>query len=223
MNRALADVYWTQGEQDLLTALDRLYDPDGDGDTSDGARPFFDTLNVHTYQPGAPKQAWYEERLKAVARLMERFGDEEKAIWITKTGYGTAIDVQADSPYVEEEAQADGARAIHKTCSRYPQVERVFWWSLRDYHGDTSANNTAMEAHYGLLRANFAPKPACVAYARLTGSAGHMLSRRAVADAEGVAQVRIPASLVDRPGTYVLFAELDRETRAAVVTYEVEH
>jgi GH35 family endo-1,4-beta-xylanase len=222
LNGALADVYWAQGEQDLLTALERVYDPNGDGDTADGARPFFDTLNVHTYQPGAPTAAWYEERLDGVLRVMARFGDEEKPIWITETGYGTAPDPPPGSPYVDEATQAAGARVLYEACLRYPQVEKVFWWSLRDYHSAASGNNPAMEAHYGLVRANFAPKPGYLAYARLTGRVDQALSLRAVTDGRGVARARVPAPFVAGPGRYAVVAELDRSTRAAVRMYEAE-
>jgi GH35 family endo-1,4-beta-xylanase len=221
LNGALADVFWEAGELDLVTSLERFYDPNGDGDTADGGRPFFDTLNVHTYQSGDPDPSWYTDRLEAILRLMTRFGDEDKPIWITETGYGTATALEENSPYVDEETQAKAVSLIYETCSAYPQVERVFWWSLRDYHSNTSATNRAMEAHYGLLHANFALKPAYLAYARLTGSGGDVLKLNGVTDEDGVAQVEVPASFVAQPGSYVVFAELDRSTRAAVSTYEV--
>ncbi len=239
LNGALADVFWAEGELDLITALERLYDPDGDGDASDGGRQFFDTLNVHTYQPGAPEAIWYEGRLEATLQVMERFGDGQKPLWITETGYGSVgppsvppasrgEESAADSPYVDEKTQADAVRVIYKACSAYPPVERVFWWSLRDYHSDASATNTAMEAHYGLLRANFTPKPAYLSYARLTGSVGQVLTLNAMTDDEGVAQMIVPASFVARPGTYVAFANLalsaakglDETSLTAVATYE---
>jgi len=220
LNGALADVFWEAGDLDLVTSLERLYDPNGDGDTADGGRPFFDTLNVHTYQSGTPAPAWYTERLEAILRVMKRFGDEDKPIWITETGYGTATTLAVDSPYVDEGTQAEAVRLVYETCSAYPQVERVFWWSLRDYYSNASATNPAMEAHYGLLRANFAPKPAYLAYGRLAGSVGDALTLRAVTDSKGSAWVSVPASFVDQPGPYVVFAMWDRKVQTAVATYE---
>jgi len=220
LNGALADVFSATGEPGLIVALERFYDPDGDGDAADGGRPFFDTLNVHTYQPGAPDAAWYEERLGAILQVMARFGDEQKSLWISETGYGSVAGPTAGSPYVSEETQAEAVRLVYEACSRYPQVERVFWWSLRDYHSDASATNPAMEAHYGLLWANFAPKPAYLAYARLTGSVDQVLALTGVTDEEGVAHLTVPASFVTRPGTYVVFAALDEATLTAVAVYE---
>ena len=80
LNGALADVFLVGDELYLTRALERGYDPDGNGDANDGARPFFDTLNIHTYQTGIPDAAWYGERLPAMLRVMECFGDGDKSI-----------------------------------------------------------------------------------------------------------------------------------------------
>jgi hypothetical protein len=220
LNGGLADVFWAAGELDVVTALERMYDPDGDGDAADGGRPFFDTLNVHIYQTGTPDAAWYEERLEAIVRVMERFGDADKPLWITETGYGSVAHPPAGSSYVDEETQAQAVRLVYEACAAFPQVQRVFWWSLRDYYQDGSAANEAMEAHYGLLRATFAPKPAYLAHGHLTGSVSETLTLTATTDAEGVARVAVPASFVARQGRYVVFATLDGETQSAVAVYE---
>jgi GH35 family endo-1,4-beta-xylanase len=234
LNGGLADVVWAEGEADLITALTQLYDPNGDGDARDGGRPFFDTLNVHTYQPGAPDANWYKERLEVILQVMTRFGDAQKPVWITETGYGsvsspsTSAGVPGRVVYVSEETQADAVRLIFETSSAYPQVKRVFWWSLRDYYSDASANNEAMEAHYGLLRANFSPKPAYLVYGQLTGHIDQVLTMTATTDGAGVARVTIPASFIAQPGTYVVFAnlvpivqELDNTSLTAVDIYTI--
>jgi hypothetical protein len=239
LNGGLADVFWAAGELDVVTALERMYDPDGDGDAADGGRPFFDTLNVHIYQASAPDAAWYRERLEAILRVMERFGDADKPLWITETGYGSlppspgpSASLRAGvgsrdgdeglppSSCVDEETQAQAVRLVYEACAAFPQVQRVFWWSLRDYYQDGSAANQAMEAHYGLLRANFAPKPAYPAYGYLTGSVSETLTIAATTDAAGVARVAVPSSFVARQGRYVFFATLDGETQTAAAMYE---
>lgn len=220
LNGAVADVFWAEGEQDLITALERLYDPNRDGDAGDGARPFFDTLNIHIYQTGIPDAAWYEERLEAVVKLMSRFDDDRKSIWITETGYGSLEDPPQDSPYVDEQTQAEAVRLIYQTLSTFPQVEKVFWWSLRDYYSDSSAANRAMEGHYGLVQVDFVPKPAYRAYAQLTGHVGEVLSLTGTTDAAGAALLTVPASFVSVPGTYVVAASLDGVPPAVVTAYE---
>ena len=220
LNGALADGFWAGRELHMAAALERFYDPDGDGDASDGGRPFFDTLNIHTYQPGTPDAAWYEERLAAVFQVVERFGDRQKPVWITETGYGSLAMPTAGSNFVDEQTQAEAVRLVYEATSAYPQVERVFWWSLRDYYSDASATNRAMEGHHGLLRASFEPKPAYLAYGRMTGHVGQTLTVAGSIDEEGVAHVNVPASFVTQPGEYVVFATLDGAAPAVVGSYE---
>ena len=221
LNGGLADIFWAGPEENLAGALERLYDPDGDGDASDGGRPFFDTLNIHTYQGGTPEASWYEERLDAIAEVMERFGDAQKPIWITETGYGSLPGPIAESSLLlDEQVQADAVSLVYRAVAAYPQVERAFWWSLRDYYGNASHENEEMEAHYGLLRATYDPKPAYMAYGQLTGSVGKVLTLTGLTDEAGAAQVNVPASFVTRPGVYVVFVAVEGVAPTAVLSFE---
>jgi hypothetical protein len=219
LNGGLTDISWAEGGLYLPRALERFYDPNGDGEADDGARPFFDTLNLHLYQLDTPDAEWYTQRLASITQVMQRFGDGQKPIWITETGYGSAAGPLDDSHFVDEQAQAEGVALVYQATLTYPQVERVFWWSLRDYRDNAAATNPAMEGHYGLLRASFEPKPAYLAYGRLTGRVGEVMTRTVLTDEEGVAQVVVPGSFVARPGTYVVFATLDGAPPTRVVTY----
>ena len=228
LNGGLADVFWAGGEADLITALDRFYDPDGDGDARDGGRAFFDTLNIHTYQLGAPDAAWYEDRLEAVLGVMERFGDAGKSIWITETGYGSVgfedglpVGAKARTAFIDEQTQADSVSLVYRTCAAFGQVERVFWWSLRDYYFSAPLANIPMEAHFGLLRADWSPKPAYLAYGQMTGGIDRILTMTGVVGEEGSAHVNVPASFVTRPGIYTVFATLDGTAPTVVHFYEV--
>lgn len=206
LNGGLADVYWEDGRADLITSLEQLYDPNHDGNTADGGRPFFDTLNIHIYPPDQPDGNWYHNRMEYVIRLMERFGDEQKPIWITETGYGSVPHNETgQSAYLSEAEQADAVEMVYHTLAGYPQIERVFWWSLRDYYSNAWATNAEMEAHFGLLRADFSPKPAYFTYARLTGKWGEMFTLPSRIDDEGLAHITIPASLTGNPGKYLIY------------------
>jgi hypothetical protein len=221
LNAGLADVSYEYSDPYLATALERLYDPNGDGDAGDGARPFFDTLNVHTYQTGAPDAVWYEKRLEGVVAVMERFGDARKGIWITETGYGSTSADDLPARYVDEQSQADSVRLVYEVTAAYPQVERVFWWSLRDYYQNSSSTNPEMEAHYGLLHANFQPKPAYLSYGRLTGRLGRILHLSGLPNDAGTALVTVPASFVSRPGLYVVLAASDAMMPPSAAFFEV--
>jgi GH35 family endo-1,4-beta-xylanase len=221
LNGGLADLYLQNGGLDLPTAVQKLYDPNGDGNADDGARPYFDTLNVHIYQLAAPDPAWYQQRLAAVLAVMDRFGDKDKKLWITETGYGTASENSTGTEYLDESMQADAVRMVYETTAAYPRVERVFWWSLRDYYINNSAANRAMEAHYGLLRVNFTLKPAYVAYSHLTGSLGQSLNLTTQTDETGLAKVSVPADLISQVGTYIVFINLGDTEAGSVLFYQV--
>jgi hypothetical protein len=151
---------------------------------------------------------------------MDRFGDAQKPIWITETGYGSIVVPTASSSFVDERTQAAAVPLVYQATSAYPQVERVFWWNLRDYHDNAAPTNLAMESHYGLLRASFEPKPAYLAYGRMTGRLDQTLSLSAVTDGSGAARIKVPASFVAQPGEYVAFIALDGAAPAVVVTYQ---
>jgi hypothetical protein len=110
---------------------------------------------------------------------------------------------------------------VYEDLSDYPGLERVFWWSLRDYHQNNSQLNTAMEAHFGLLRANFSPKPAYLTYAQITGSVSQSLSLSVRLDEQGLARVSVPASFILNEGSYLVFAQLDEKTVTTVANYQV--
>ena len=217
LNAGLADVYWKPSEADLITAVNRLYDPNGDGDARDGGRPFFDTLNLHIYPPGLDTAGrldpyWFRDRMEAVIRVMDRYDDSDKKIWITETGYGSisaqsTLPVTEESlPLISEEDQAQAVPFIYQTLAAYSQVERVFWWSLRNYSANPSTANTAMEAHYGLVRVDFSLKPAYLAYMRTAGGAGLVYAAEVTLASGGVTVAPIPSERVQESGGYLVVA-----------------
>jgi hypothetical protein len=220
LNGGLTDIASPEGGLYLPRALERFYDPNGDGEADDGARPFFDILNLHLYPFDTPDAEWYAGRLTSITKVMQRFGDGQKPIWITETGYGSAMGPLDDSPFVDEGTQAEGVALVYQATATHPQVERVFWWSLRDYRHNAAVTNPAMEGHYGLLQATFEPKPAYLAYGKLTGRVGDVVTRTGLTDEEGVARVVVPGSFVAQPGTYLVFATLNGAAPTLVVTYQ---
>lgn len=213
LNGGLADIFWKRPECALDRAVALLYDPNGDGDLSEGAKSYFDTLNLHTYQLAPPTAEWYRGRIQGVLEVMNTYGDGDKKIWLTETGYGSA-EVEDGAwregpPFFPEALQASAVPLVYEACAQFEQVERVFWWSLRDYYVDYSPTNEAMEAHYGLLRANFAPKPAYLAYAQMAGKIGETFAFEQEIGGKGELRIKIPASFISKEGTYIVFAWLD--------------
>ncbi|MBN1844699.1 MAG: hypothetical protein JW810_03380 [Sedimentisphaerales bacterium] len=78
-----------------------------------GARDYFDVMNVHPYRyPQAPEQGNLVADLEALRRLMSRYGDQDKPIWITEIGWPThRPDIELTAQIVRAGLQElDGAR-----------------------------------------------------------------------------------------------------------------
>lgn len=54
-----------------------------------GAAKYFDIMNIHPYQHSNPEKKLPEE-IRALKKLMEKYGISEKPIWITEVGYSSA-------------------------------------------------------------------------------------------------------------------------------------
>jgi len=111
-----------------------------------GLQGTFDVMNIHIY--GAdPRGRWMNQQLWSIIRVMRHFGDGDKPIWITETGWP----VECDHPYGRSlEEQAEWAPWLWAVALSYPQVERVFFYELRDR--DPSVG-------FGFYRSDFTPRP----------------------------------------------------------------
>ncbi len=56
-----------------------------------GGGKFFDIMNVHPYSHPMPPELTLEERLIELRRVMSRYGDADKPIWITEIGWPTPL------------------------------------------------------------------------------------------------------------------------------------
>jgi len=133
-----------------------------------GAKGSFDVMATHPYQgvgDAAPETAddgndwWLMTHVPAVHELMARHGDGRKPIWFTEFGWSVHENAPGTAPWrrgVTPEVQAAYlVRAIALVRSRYPYVERAFW-----YKDAARAGEDDVQAGYGLLRADLGPRPA---------------------------------------------------------------
>jgi hypothetical protein len=127
-----------------------------------GAASAFDALAVHPYAyPAMPDDAttagWNTFLgMSAIRRLMVDRGDARKPIWLTEMGAPTGTASGAVS-------EAEQARYVTHALAAW--VARtwagpILWYSMRDRTADRSAR----EDNFGLLRHDFAPKPAYRAF-----------------------------------------------------------
>gem|GEM_PF-786778 len=136
------------GEAQLAQHLVRYYEA--------GMKDTFDVMNIHVY--GAdPRGNWTPQLTESVIRVMRHYGDADKPIWITETGWP----VESQHPYVRAlEEQAQWTPWLFTVLLSYPQVERVFFHELRDLSSD---------ANFGWYRRDFSARPVVERWCRWRG------------------------------------------------------
>lgn len=144
-----------------------------------GAGRYFDALGVHPYVfQRSPDVVHPDIRhsfhgLAELRKVMLSWGEGAKPIWITEMSWPThrrapgavgdwaeGVSLQAQAAYL--------SRAYEKIGREYPFVQVAMWYNLRDQGSDP----TRLEHNYGLVRHDFRPKPAYLAYAA-TARAAH--------------------------------------------------
>jgi polysaccharide biosynthesis protein PslG len=129
-----------------------------------GAGGAFDVMATHPYQgrPDAPPEApddgkrWWLTHVPSVRRVMKANGDARKPIWFTEFGWSTFTSAPGASRRgVTPAQQADYLlRTIELVRSRYPYVQRLYWYNDRD-----TASGNAWEDNLGLLKRDLGEKP----------------------------------------------------------------
>jgi hypothetical protein len=125
-----------------------------------GAKPLFDGAALHPYST-IPQVAL--QRVRAMRRLMSRYGDRRKPIWITEVGWATGG--FPGSATVAPEQQALYLMNTYRKLAavrKLLNIAGVVWFSFRDTGGWVWFNNC------GLLTARLAPKPSWTAFLSLT-------------------------------------------------------
>ena len=126
-----------------------------------GGRDLFDAVALHPYAR-TPRDAI--ERVEQARRIMRRFGDAEKPIWITEVGWAS----RGTPPglVVGPSGQADYVRQVFQLASDEREdlgIAGVVWYSLNDTPGPLWVG------HCGLFTVEGTPKPAWDAYAEVAG------------------------------------------------------
>jgi hypothetical protein len=120
----------------------------------DQAADLIDIVTQHSYHGtgqdvlrrlGGPVAPWNWPTVRDVMRWT---GTEDKALWLTETGWNTAT--------VSEEMQATYYEQVLDGVETYEWLDKVFFYELID---DASSPD-----QWGILRADLSPKPAYEAY-----------------------------------------------------------
>ncbi|MCC6445870.1 MAG: beta-galactosidase [Armatimonadetes bacterium] len=121
-----------------------------------GGFRYMDILSTHPYRyPASPEASGFTGELRRTRDLLERYGGT-KPIWLTEIGWPAH---RGDNG-VSEEEQAQMITRAYLQAIASGAVDKIFWYDYRD-DGDDRAYN---EHNFGILRRDFSPKPAYIAY-----------------------------------------------------------
>lgn len=132
-----------------LTYLDRVYRA--------GAKPYFDAVAVHAYgltappdDPADPKKLNFA-RAEEIYKVMQRYGDAGKAVYITEGGWNDSPRWSyAVKPYQRVEYTV---RAYRKAIEQWPWCKAVTLWASR-----FPAPQRTYFDNYAFLTPDFIPK-----------------------------------------------------------------
>jgi polysaccharide biosynthesis protein PslG len=135
-----------------------------------GGRGSFDAWSHHPYTfPRAPDTehphgGWHPMHApeRSIRTVMEANGDGAKQLWATEYGWPSSGDDAAS-----EEAQAEHLETALRLWRSYPWAGALFWYSLRDREA-YGASDEPIDFH-GLVREDFARKPAWDVFERVVG------------------------------------------------------
>ncbi len=132
-------------------------------------REAFDIVNIHPFiNPLLPNALSAMQEIHAkVLQTMVDFNDAEKPIWFTEIGCPGAAKSTGGwwaGAVPNEVQQAEWLETVYSNVLNWKGVQKVFWAFFRDtdrhFKNDTD--------NFGLLRLDFSPKPAYVAYKKIT-------------------------------------------------------
>jgi hypothetical protein len=159
-----------QGVEDLYREIQSRHpgDPDAPG-------YYFDVLSLNIYewyvysrygqfpdvyrQYEFPDARWYQDRVRNVIDVMNRYGDSGRKIWVTEAAFASADNGDPYRGHLDEAGQVEALDMVYRELAKFSQIERVYWW----YSYDT-------DTFTGLIRDDMTGKPSYLKYAEMSGS-----------------------------------------------------
>ncbi|MHB1038465.1 MAG: WD40 domain-containing protein [Pirellulales bacterium] len=133
-----------------------------------GGKDSFDVMNVHPYRyPALPEVNDLVADLVRLRKLMTKYGDDAKPIWITEIGWPTHESPSGTPPRQRRGVTPDEqARILARTylLSLVAGVDKIFWYEFQAMEAQPFYN----EDHFGIVHRDLSPKPAYVALKTLT-------------------------------------------------------
>jgi len=126
---------------------------------------FFDVMNIHPYRAlsFSPEKGNLEEDILNLKKLMKKYNDEKKEIWVSEIGWPTSKGLQGGWLGVSEETQANYLiRSYVILCSQ--GIKKFFWYDAVN----DGTDEKYFEHNQGLLTNDLKPKKSYLAYKTLT-------------------------------------------------------
>lgn len=170
-----------------LLYLANLYDPNLDGDPSDGAKGYFDAIGSHPYggpyppdqDPWSPNMGTYFRRAEQHHQMAQVWGREDRQVWATEFGYllnpatdGLSCDFGSHFSLmmVSEQQQADYlVGAFQYARANWPWMGPMFVMSL-DTSMDSFRPLCDTVRFWAILRKDGSPRPAYTKLANMIAS-----------------------------------------------------
>lgn len=128
------------------------------------AQSYFDVMNIHPYRffSKSPDKGGLAENLQELKKLMKKYGDESKPVWITEIGWPTHKGMKHGWVPVTLEQQA--AYLVQSYVIAWSEgIKKIFWY---DFKND-GTDETYFEYNQGLMTEDYEMKPSYSAYMHL--------------------------------------------------------
>jgi hypothetical protein len=125
-----------------------------------GGAPDFDVVSIHLYSYPAHGVDPIMNAVTSIRDLMNTNGDSTKPLWLTEIGWSDAPNAWG-APTVPQNEIAAFVTAVY---SAPLPADLIFWYNFRNIF----PNSTDVEHNFGLVNADFTPKPSFEAYAALS-------------------------------------------------------
>lgn len=117
-----------------------------------GAKGYYDVVNIHPYITEHDPIDGLTAMVAGTLEVMRAHGEDGMPLWITEVGVPSRADPSGA-------LQAQNLRETFAALAGMPQVEKVFWFCLRDFDRDL----VGPEASLGVYTLDLQPKPAVAA------------------------------------------------------------
>jgi hypothetical protein len=127
-----------------------------------GAAPYFDVVSIHIYTYPLRGISAVLDIVTALRTLMDTNGDQGKPLWLTEIGWSDAPNAWGAATVSQE----DMAAFVTAVYTAPLPVDLIFWYNFRNIFPDSPD----AEHNFGLVNADFTPKPAFKAYELLSSA-----------------------------------------------------